>query len=67
VLVDVRDPAAMAAAALRLLREPAWRSHLGETARRSMLARFSRSAVAAATESIYRELAARPATRMVGG
>jgi len=65
VLVDVRDPSAMAAAMLQLLRDPAARRRLGDAGRRSVLERFSRSAVAAATEAIYLELLPRPTTRMV--
>ena len=41
VLVDVRDPKAVADAVLTLLRDPARRLALGEAARRSVLARFS--------------------------
>jgi glycosyltransferase involved in cell wall biosynthesis len=65
VLVDVRDPAAMSAAMLQLLRDPAARRRLGDAGRRSVLDRFSGAAVAAATEAIYVKLLAQPATRMV--
>jgi L-malate glycosyltransferase len=56
LLVDVRDPSAIASAVLHLLREPDLRRQLGDAGRRSVLARFSRSTVAAATEAIYNEL-----------
>jgi hypothetical protein len=62
VLVDVRDPSAMAAAALQLLRDPSARHRLGDAARRSVRERFSRAAVAAATEAIYLELLPQPTT-----
>jgi L-malate glycosyltransferase len=56
VLVDVRDAQAVATAVISLLQDPARRRALGEEARRSMLARFSRAAVASATEAIYHQL-----------
>jgi L-malate glycosyltransferase len=56
VLVDVRDATAVATAVISLLRDPPRRRALGEEARRSMLARFSRAAVASATEAIYQQL-----------
>jgi L-malate glycosyltransferase len=65
VLVDVRDPSAMAAAMLQLLRDPAARRRLSDAGRRSVLERFSRASVAAATEAIYLELLPQPTTRMV--
>ena len=65
VLVDVRDPSAIAAAVLQLLRDPAARRRLGEAGRRSALDRFSRASVAAATEAIYLELLSQSTTRMV--
>ena len=65
VLVDVRDPAAIAAAVLALLRDPARRRSLGEGARRAALARFSRAAVATATEALYHELLPQPSPHMV--
>jgi glycosyltransferase involved in cell wall biosynthesis len=65
VLVDVRDPMAVASAVLSLLRDPARRLALGEAARRSVLARFSRADVASATEALYRQvLSPRPASDM---
>jgi glycosyltransferase involved in cell wall biosynthesis len=65
VLVDVRDPSAMARALLQLLRDPLERRRLGDAGRRSVLERFSRAAVAAATEAVYLELLPQPTTRMV--
>lgn len=65
LLVDVRDPTAVATAVVSLLRDPARRLALGVEARRSMLARFSRAAVASATEAIYQQLLSpRPAGSM---
>jgi glycosyltransferase involved in cell wall biosynthesis len=65
VLVDVRDPTAISAAVLRLLGNSALRRQLGEMGRRSTLERFSRAAVAAATEAIYFELMPLPTAQLV--
>jgi len=65
VLVDVRDPSAISAAVLRLLGNSALRRQLGEMGQRTTLERFSRAAVAAATEAIYYELMPLPTAQMV--
>jgi N-acetyl-alpha-D-glucosaminyl L-malate synthase BshA len=61
-LVPVRDPVAMARAAMSLLADPARRRAMGRAARASALARFQPGPLVSRTESIYRDLLARPAT-----
>jgi len=61
-LVPVRDPAAMARAALSLLADPSRRRTMGRAARVSALARFQPGPLVSRTEALYRELLARPAT-----
>jgi glycosyltransferase involved in cell wall biosynthesis len=58
VLVDVCDPKAISAAIIRVIGDSALRRQIGEQGRRSVVGRFSRAAVAQATEAIYFELMA---------
>ncbi|MBL1065193.1 glycosyltransferase [Streptomyces sp. 7-21] len=58
-LVPPRDPEALARAAAALLADPAGRAARGEAGRRRVLARYRWANVAAATEDVYRALAAR--------
>jgi glycosyltransferase involved in cell wall biosynthesis len=55
-LVPPRDPHAIAAAILRLAREPELRARLGAEARRGVVADFDLSVIAARTTSLYLEL-----------
>ena len=61
-LVPVRDPVAMARAALSLLADPARRRAMGRAARASALARFQPGPLVSRTEALYRELLARAPT-----
>jgi len=53
-LVAPRDPAAIAAASLRVLRDPALARRLGETGRRVVLDRHAQHRVAARVDRLYR-------------
>lgn len=59
VLVPPRDPVALAAAALSLLREPERRRQMGEAARAAVLPRFGAGRLVADTDALYRRLLAR--------
>jgi glycosyltransferase involved in cell wall biosynthesis len=63
VLVPADDPAALAAAAVTLLQDPARRRALGAAGRQRVEARFSLRAKVDALEALYRRLRdqARPA------
>ena len=58
ILVPYRDTAALAAALVRLARDPGLRRRLGEAGRRRLLERFTLDAVADAYYELYREAAA---------
>jgi glycosyltransferase involved in cell wall biosynthesis len=60
LLVPPRDPAALAAAVLRLLGDPALAQALGRAGRRWVRERFSTEAKVQRLEGLYRRLAARP-------
>lgn len=55
LLVPPKDPAALAAAVMRLIREPETGAFLGKAGRRRALARFSWRAAAEKTVAAYRE------------
>ena len=59
LLVPPRDPAAIAAAVLRLLGDPPWAKELGRAGRRLVVARFSTRTKVERLEALYRTLAAR--------
>ncbi|MEU3349564.1 GT4 family glycosyltransferase PelF [Streptomyces sp. NPDC006700] len=59
VVVPPRDPAAMAAAALRLLRDPGRRAAMGEAARLRVIEQFTLRRTIETFRSIYLDLAAR--------
>ncbi|AIR96319.1 GT4 family glycosyltransferase PelF [Streptomyces glaucescens] len=68
LVVPPRDPAAMAAAALELLDDPARRRAMGEAARLRVIEQFTLRQTIDTFRSIYRELSApveRPAGRIV--
>ena len=52
------DPAALAAAVLRLLADPAWGEALGQAGRARVEERFSTDAKVGRLEALYRRLAA---------
>jgi glycosyltransferase involved in cell wall biosynthesis len=56
--VPPRDPAALAAAVLRLLGDTAWAKTLGRAGRARVLAGFSTRAKVERLEALYRRLAA---------
>ena len=58
LLVPPRDPAALAAAVLRLLAAPAWAKALGRAGRTRVRERFSTAAKVERLEALYRRLAA---------
>jgi glycosyltransferase involved in cell wall biosynthesis len=58
LLVPPRDPAALAAAVLRLLGDPAWAKGLGRAGRARVVAGFSTRAKVERLEALYRRLAA---------
>ncbi|WNI14548.1 GT4 family glycosyltransferase PelF [Actinacidiphila sp. ITFR-21] len=60
LVVPPRDPAAMARAALELLRDPGRRAALGEAARLRVIERFTLRRTIDAFREIYRELGAAP-------
>lgn len=60
LLVPPREPAALAAAVLRLLADPPWARALGETGRRLVVARFSTRAKVERLEALYARLAPAP-------
>lgn len=60
VLAPFGDPAALATAALGLLRDPARRRAVGEAARLRARAEFSAATVVPRYETLYREVCARP-------
>jgi len=57
LLVPPRDPGAMAAAALRLLGDPAWARALGRAGRLRVVERFSTRAKVEQLEALYARLA----------
>lgn len=59
VLVPPGDPAALAAAAVALLREPERRREMGEVARAAVLRRYGAGRLVADTDALYRRLLAR--------
>jgi glycosyltransferase involved in cell wall biosynthesis len=59
LLVPAYDPAALAQAIGRLLRDPVLRERVAEGGRRRMETSFSLEAMAAANERLYRDLASR--------
>jgi glycosyltransferase involved in cell wall biosynthesis len=59
LLVPPREPAALAAAVLRLHRDPTWRQELARAGRKRVEAQFSLEAKIDATEALYRRLLAR--------
>ena len=60
LLVPPRDPAALAAAVLRLLADPAWGEALARAGRARVEERFSTEAKIRRLEALYRRLAAHP-------
>jgi glycosyltransferase involved in cell wall biosynthesis len=58
LLVPPHNPAAMAAAILRLLSDPDLATHLGQAARRTVETRYSWDTVSARYSQVYRQLAA---------
>ncbi|WP_059006050.1 glycosyltransferase [Streptomyces specialis] len=66
-LVPPGDPAALADAVAALLAAPAERAARGAAGRRRVLTRYRWAAVAAATEDVYREIAARRPAPVSGG
>ena len=58
LLVEPRDPPALAAAMLRLLRDPDEASRLGKAGRERMLTRFTAAATVDEIDALYRRLAA---------
>jgi glycosyltransferase involved in cell wall biosynthesis len=60
LLVPPRDPAALAAAVLRLLGDPTFAAALGRAGRQWVCERFSTDAKVERLEALYRRLAARP-------
>jgi glycosyltransferase involved in cell wall biosynthesis len=56
-VVPVRDPAALAAALVELLEDPARRASLGRAGRERFLARFTADRMVEETLAVYRELA----------
>jgi N-acetyl-alpha-D-glucosaminyl L-malate synthase BshA len=60
-LVPPRNPAAMGAAALSLLADPARRAAMGRAARASAVARFQPEPIVTRVEGIYREVLGRQA------
>jgi glycosyltransferase involved in cell wall biosynthesis len=56
LLVPPRDPAALAAALLRLHADPTWRQQLARAGRKRVEAEFSLDTKIAATEALYRRL-----------
>lgn len=57
LLVPPRDPAALAAAILRLLADPAWAQALGRAGRQRVAERFSTQVKVERLEALYRRLA----------
>lgn len=55
VIVPPRDPGAIAAAIINMLKNPAYRKSLGENARRQVLEKFQRRKIAADTVELYRQ------------
>ena len=66
-IVPRSDPDALAAAVIRLLRDPARRNDLAEAARRKFDRHHKIETVADRTSDLYRSLTARPAGRSGGG
>lgn len=60
LLVPVRNPAALGAAVLRLLGDPAWAKSLGRAGRRWVVERFSTQAKVTRLEALYARLRDRP-------
>ena len=56
LIVPARDPQAMAAAYLELLRDPHRRTQMGQAARRRVVAQFSLQAMVAQYGKLYAEL-----------
>lgn len=56
LLVPPEDPAALAEALIRLLRDPAWAAQLGRNAREDVHTRFSWERIAEQTESFYKSI-----------
>jgi glycosyltransferase involved in cell wall biosynthesis len=56
LLVAPRDPAGLATAARRLLRDPQAAAGLGETARRRVLERYTLGRIAADVDRLYRRV-----------
>ena len=67
LLVPERDLDAMADAALRALRDPAWAQWLGRAARRRILTRFTADRQAARFQRLYDALLTREPGRRTGG
>jgi glycosyltransferase involved in cell wall biosynthesis len=63
LLVPVRDPARLAAALERLLRDPAERARMGAAGRQKALREFDETRIIAAILAAYRRLAERRAKR----
>lgn len=61
VLVPPRDPGALAAAAVELLRDPERRRRMGEAARSAVLPRYGAGRLAADMDALYRGILARRA------
>jgi len=61
LLVPPRDPAALAAAVLRLLADPPWARALGRAGRQRVTERFATRVKVERLEALYRRVAARPA------
>ncbi|QEU84024.1 GT4 family glycosyltransferase PelF [Streptomyces viridosporus] len=66
LVVPPRDPAAMAAAALDLLNDPARRRTMGEAARLRVIEQFTLRQTIDTFRSVYRELSERAAVRQPG-
>ena len=60
LLVPARNALALAAATIRLLRDPALRAHLGTAGRRYVVAQADYATAMARMDALYRELAAQP-------